>query len=116
MSEFKIKDSAKYFDNHSTFYRVVVTDLKQGTYVRFDVYRVDEDQIQSMIDCGEETSIGDYSFGAFVSYKHIFPHYGEEKESSGRYHIQLSELEDLKRWHDTIYNICEIMKVKYCDN
>ena len=114
MDELKIKDSIKYFDNYCTHYRIVVERFEKGVYVDFKVYEVDEDEIESMESVGLDTFYGDYSFGAWVSYKHIFPHYGEEQESSSKYHIQLSELEDLKRWHDTIYNICEIMKRNYC--
>jgi hypothetical protein len=112
--ECKIKGSIKYFDNYCTYYRIVVEKFEKDCYVNFKVYIVNEEDVQSMIDCSIETFSGDYAFGAMVSYKHVFPHYGEEKESSGKYHAQIHGLEDLKRWHDTIYNICEIMKRNYC--
>ncbi len=114
MDEITIKGTIKYFDNCSTNYRIVIEDTSKDCWVRFKVYEVEEDDIETMLECGLETTLGEFVFGAFVSYKHIFPYYGEEKESSGKYHIQISELEDLKRWHDTVYNVCEMMKRNYC--
>lgn len=114
MEETKIEGSIKYFDNYCTHYRIIIDKTEKGCYVSFRVYKVDEDQVQSLIDCDCDTFTGDYYFGAFVSYKHVLPHYGEEKESADKYHIQLHDLEDLKRWHDTVYSICEMMKLNYC--
>lgn len=113
MENILIKDSIKYASEYGD-YRIVITALEKGIYVDFKVYEVDEQDIENMLEHGLETTLGSFSFGAWISYKHIFTYYGREKESSSKYHVQLNDLESLKNWNNTIFNVCKMMQDNYC--